>query len=62
MDDEAGQWFTATDMFRTLAKKNPAALRGVSAKQLSYRLIAMGFKPRHTDHGNFYHVVRMEAA
>ena len=62
MDDEAGQWFTAADMFRTLAKKNPAALRGISAKQLSYRLTAMGFKPRHTDHGNFYHVVRMEAA
>ena len=43
-------------------KKNPAALRGISAKQLSYRLTAMGFKPRHTDHGNFYHVVRMDAA
>ena len=60
--DEEGQWFTAADMFRTLNKKNPAALRGISAKQLSYRLTAMGFKPRHTDHGNFYHVVRMDAA
>ena len=60
--DEEGQWFTAADMFRTLNKKNPAALRGISAKQLSYRLTAMGFKPKHTDHGNFYHVVRMDAA
>ena len=60
--DEEGQWFTAADMFRTLCKRNPAALRGISAKQLSYRLTAMGFKPRHTDHGNFYHVIRMNAA
>ncbi|MBQ2856832.1 MAG: DUF3874 domain-containing protein, partial [Bacteroidaceae bacterium] len=60
--DEEGQWFTAADMFRTLSKKNPAALRGISAKQLSYRLSAMRFKPKHTDHGNFYHVVRMDAA
>ena len=60
--DEEGQWFAAADMFRTLSKKNPAALRGISAKQLSYRLTAMGFKPRHTDHGNFYHVVRLNAA
>ena len=60
--EEEGQWFTAAEMFRTLCKRNPAALRGISAKQLSYRLTAMGFKPRHTDHGNFYHVIRMEAA
>ena len=56
--DEEGQWFTAAEMFRTLCKRNPAALRGISAKQLSYRLTAMGFKPRHTDHGNYYHVVQ----
>ena len=60
--DEEGEWFTEADMFRTLSKKNPSALRGISAKQLSFRLTAMGFKPRHTDHGNFYHVVRTEAA
>ena len=56
--DEEGQWFTAAEMFRTLCKRNPAALRGISAKQLSYRLTVMGFKPRHTDHGNYYHVVQ----
>jgi len=49
-------------MFRTLTKKNPAALRDISAKQLSFRLTAMGFRPKHTDRGNFYHVVRLEAA
>ena len=60
--DEEGQWFTAAEMFRTMNKRNASALRGISAKQLSYRLTAMGFKPRHTDHGNFYHVVRIDAA
>ena len=60
--DEEGQWFTAAEMFRTLCKRNPAALRGISAKQLSYRLTAMGFKPRHTDHGNYYHVVQTGTA
>ena len=60
--DEEGQWFTAAEMFRTLCKRNPTALRGISAKQLSYRLTAMGFKPRHTDHGNYYHVVQTGTA
>ena len=60
--DEEGQWFTAAEMFRTLCKRNPAALRGISAKQLSYRLTAMGFKPRHTDHGNYYYIVQVETA
>ena len=60
--DEEGQWFTAAEMFRQMNKRNASALRGVTAKQLSYRLTAMGFKPRHTDHGNVYHVVQMEAA
>lgn len=59
---EEGEWFTASEMFRTLNKHNASALRGISAKQLSYRLTSMGFKPKHTDRGNFYHVVRMEAA
>lgn len=60
--DEEGQWFTAAEMFRQMNKRNASALRGVTAKQLSYRLTAMGFKPRHTDHGNVYHVVQMDAA
>ena len=60
--DEEGQWFTAAEMFRQMNKRNASALRGVTAKQLSYRLTAMGFKPRHTDHGNVYHLVQMDAA
>ena len=56
-ENEEGQWFTAAEMFRIMNKRNASALRGVSAKQLSFRLTAMGFKPRHTDHGNYYHVV-----
>ena len=60
--DEEGEWFTAAEMFRTMNKRNASALRGISAKQLSYRLTAMGFKPRHTDHGNYYHVVQTGTA
>lgn len=60
--DEEGQWFTAAEMFRMMNKRNAAALRGISAKQLSFRLTAMGFKPRHTDHGNYYHVVQQGTA
>ncbi|MBR6550136.1 MAG: DUF3874 domain-containing protein, partial [Paludibacteraceae bacterium] len=59
--DEEGEWFTAAEMFRILSKRNASALRGISAKQLSFRLTAMGFKPRHTDHGNYYQVVRTDA-
>ena len=60
--EEEGRWLTAAEMFRLMNKRNASALRGISAKQLSFRLRAMGFKPRHTDHGNFYHVVRRKAA
>ena len=60
--NEEGKWFTAAEMFRTMNKRNASALRGISAKQLSYRLTAMGFKPRHTDHGNYYHVVQTGTA
>ena len=60
--NEEGEWFTAAEMFRTMNKRNAPALRGISAKQLSYRLTAMGFKPRHTDHGNYYHVVQTGTA
>jgi hypothetical protein len=37
-----------------MAKRNPSALRGVSAKMLSYRLSGMGLKYKHTNHGNYY--------
>ena len=60
--EEDGDWMTAAEIFRLMTKRNASALRGISAKQLSYRLTAMGFKPKHTMHGNFYHVVQTEAA
>lgn len=60
--EEDGDWMTAAEIFRLMTKHNASALRGISAKHLSFRLIAMGFKPRHTMYGNCYHVVRAEAA
>ena len=60
--DEEGDWPTASEIFRLINKRNASALRSISAKQLSYRLTAMGFKPRHTMRGNCYHVVLEEAA
>ena len=60
--EEEGQWFTAAEIFRFMIKRNASALRGISAKQLSFRLIAMGLKPKHTMRGNCYHVVQAEAA
>ena len=60
--EEEGDWMTAAEIFRLMNKRNASALRGISAKHLSFRLIAMGFKPRHTMHGNCYHVVKAEAA
>ena len=60
--EETGEWLTASEMFRLMNQRNAAALRGSSAKQLSFRLTAMGFKPRHTLHGNRYHVVQTKAA
>ena len=60
--EEEGRWLTAAEMFRLMNKHNASALRGISAKQLSFRLTAMGFHPRHTLYGNCYHVVPVEAA
>ena len=54
---EEGDWLTAAEMFRIMIKRNASALRGISAKQLSFRLTAMGFTPKHTRHGNCYEVV-----
>ena len=62
MPEEEGDWLTAAEIFRLMNKRNASALRGISAKQLSFRLTAMGFKPRHTMRGNCYHVVQAEAA
>ena len=60
--EEEGYWFTAAEMFRVMVKRNPSALRGVSAKQLSYRLSGLGLKYKHTNHGNYYLVALQESA
>jgi predicted P-loop ATPase len=57
-DEEEGSWLTAAQMFQVMAKRNPSALRGVSAKMLSYRLSGMGLKYKHTNHGNYYLVLK----
>lgn len=51
-----GVWLTAAEIFRAMHKFNPSALRGISAKQLSYKLVAMGLKAKHTNHGNYYFI------
>ena len=63
-DEEEGSWLTAAQMFQVMAKRNPSALRGVSAKMLSYRLSGMGLKYKHTNHGNYYlvHFTNSETA
>ena len=60
--EEEGHWFTAAEMFRVMVKRNPSALRGVSAKQLSHRLSGLGLKYKHTNHGNYYLVALQESA
>ena len=59
---EEGNWLTASEMFRMMNRRNASALRGISAKQLSFRLTAMGFKPKHTANGNRYCVVHTGTA
>ena len=55
-DEEEGRWLTAAQMFQVMSRRNPSALRGVSAKMLSYRLSGLGLKYKHTNHGNYYFV------
>ena len=59
---EEGDWLTASEMFRMMNRCNASALRGISAKQLSFRPTAMGFKPKHTVNGNRYYVVHIGTA
>ena len=55
-DEEEGRWLTAAQMFQVMTKRNPSALRGVSAKMFSYRLSGMGLTYKHTNHGYYYWV------
>ena len=60
--EEEGRWFTAARMFQIMAKRNPSALRGISAKTLSHRLSGLGLKYKHTNHGNYYLAALQDSA
>lgn len=55
--DEKGQWFTSAEMFRVLNKHNAPALRGIAPTSLSRLLTVLGVRYKHTNHGNYFHVV-----
>lgn len=54
---EKGIWLTAAEIFRRMQQYNTSALRETSAKQMGSRLIGIGLKTKHTNHGNYYHVI-----
>lgn len=59
--DEKGQWFTSAEMFRVLTKHNAPALRGIAPTSLSRLLTGLGVRYKHTNHGNYFHVVYQES-
>ncbi len=61
-DEEEGRWFTAAQMFQIMTKRNPSALRAITAKQLSHRLQGWGLKYKHTNHGNYYLVALQDSS
>ena len=61
-DEEEGRWFTAAQMFQIMTKRNPSALRAITAKQLSHRLQGWGLKYKHTNHGNYYQVALQDSS
>ena len=57
-----GEWLTAAHIFKVMVKHNSTALRGISAKRLSYYLRGMGLESKHTQYGNVYRVVFRESS
>ena len=57
-----GEWLTAAHIFKVMVKHNSTALRGVSAKRLSYHLRGLGLESKHTQYGNVYRVVFRESS
>lgn len=55
--DEPVTMLTTTEIHRTLCRKNPSAMRGVSVYQLGRTLSSMGLTRVHTETGNKYAVV-----
>jgi len=52
-----GEQLSAAAIFNQLKKKNPAAMREVSAANFGKVLTALGLEKVHTEKGNFYRVV-----
>lgn len=61
LDTEKGIWLTTAEIFQVMRKFNSAALKDVSARQLSLKLSAMGFFAKHTSFGNRYYVFNLLA-
>lgn len=59
LESEKGIWLTAAEIYKVLHRFNSAALKDVSARQLSLRLSAMGFCPKHSAYGNRYYVLNL---
>jgi len=57
-----GEWLTSAHIFKIMVKHNSTALRGISAKRLSYHLRGMGLESKHTQYGNVYRVVFRESS
>lgn len=57
---EKGRWLTASEIFAFMHRFNPSALRGTTAKQLSFKLSGMGLVPKHRAYGNCYYVVPVQ--
>ena len=61
LEMEKGIWLTTAEIFQVMRKFNSAALKDVSARQLSLKLSAMGFMAKHTSFGNRYYVYNLLA-
>ncbi len=57
-----GEWLTAAHIFKVMVKHNSTALRGISAKRLSYHLRGLGLESKHTQYGNVYRIVFRESS
>lgn len=61
LETETGIWLTTAEIYQVMRKFNSAALKDVSARQLSLKLSAMGFMTKHTCYGNRYYVSDVSA-
>lgn len=62
LESEKGVWLTAAEIYKVLHRFNSAAMREMSAKQLSGRLASLGFFPKHSACGNRYYVLHLVAS